>query len=258
MSYILGQYNKNRGVNDNAFMTLITSGTALRKAFNEDSGVSGITNIFEDEYVKVSALLNTNHYYFHGKIKRLNTEQTFNIKLVNDTTSGSETENVDQYIKTIKVAPKGSGLSEWADVEFIFTPIITFDSILFELQRTIADYTSPRQPIIFYEELSIINNIIPTQIKDGVKLIKLGVQSRPNLLMCIEGEEIRTCRTGIYELKNGIITINFFSVCHAIAEGSGSTMEQDMETATISQCYFGSDKANREIDSFTLDYMYRE
>ena len=102
--------------------------------------------------------------------------------------------------------------------------------------------------------------------------------------MCINGEEIRTSRTGIYELKNGIMTVSFFSVCNAIKE-SDNTMsnwialvnnevneiirareageitaeEAERRKAAInSNCFFGSNKQARSIDSFTLDYMYRE
>ena len=283
MSYIVGQYNKNRNIPDDSdFMTLVTSGTAKRRNTSGDSEVSGITGIFKDECVQVSALVNTSNYYFHGKIKRMiSTDQIFYIKLVNYSVVG--TDEVEQYLKTITVS-RGNP-DDWVDVEFIFSPLVTFDCILFELQRTQFDYKEEeRFPVIAYEELSIVNNIISTKIKDGTKLIKIGVQSRPGLLMCINGEEIRTCRTGIYELKNGMMTVNFFSVCSPIKE-SGTDMSSwianvnnqydaiiarqeageitnqqaaELKSAINSNCFFGSGKQGRSIDSFTLDYMYKE
>lgn len=283
MSYVLGQYNKNKHVpDDDIFMTPITSGTPKRRANNGDTGVEGVASIFEDECIQVDGLVNTKNYYFHGKIKRMTSSQTFYIKLCNYSPSSQE-ETVEQYLKTITVA-KGDP-DEWVDVEFLFSPLVSFDCILFELQRTVDDYrTEIRYPLIAYEELSIINNIISSRIVDGVKLIKLGVQSRPGLLMCINGEEIRTSRTGIYELKNGVMTVSFFSVCSAIKE-AGSDMsdwiatvnaqideiirereageitaeEAERRKAAIhSACFFGSLKQARSIDSFTLDYMYQE
>lgn len=284
MSYVLGQYNKNRNVaDDDIFMTLITAGTVDRRNSGGDSEVVGEESIFQDECIRVANLSNTNNYYFHGKIKRMTTDQVFQIKLVFYEPSTQEEENKEQYIKTITVS-KGN-INEWVDVEFIFSPLLAFDCILFELQRTIADYRYEiRYPHIAYEELSVVNNIISSRISDGAKLIKVGVQSHPGLLMCINGEEVRTCRTGIYELKNGIMTVGFFSTVASIEEDDNTminwinnvnveieriteeeeageiTPEQaETEKAAIpSACFFGSNKKARHIDSFTLDYMYKE
>lgn len=282
MGYVLGQYNKNKNVaDDDIFMTLVTSGTVARRSSGGDSGVTGINSVFEDECVRVNALSDTNNYYFHGKIKRMAIDQIFMIKLVYYDTETSE--DKEQYIKTITVS-KGN-LNEWVDVEFVFSPLLAFDCILFELQRTVSDYrTEVRYPHIAYEELSIVNNIISSRIADGAKLIKIGVQSRPGLLMCINGEEIRTCRTGVYELKNGVMTASFFSVVTGIEEADNTmanwinnvniqieeiTEQQEAGIITPEQaeaakaaipsgCFFGSNKKPRQIDSFTLDYMYKE
>ena len=283
MSYVLGQYNKNKNVaDDDIFMTLVTSGTVARRSSGGDVEVTGVASLFEDECVRVDALSDTNNYYFHGKIKRMSTDQTFLIKLVYYDRGTSE-KDIEQYIKTITVS-KGN-LNEWVDVEFIFSPLLAFDCILFELQRTVADYRSEiRYPHIAYEELSIINNIISSRIVDGARLIKIGVQSHPGLLMCINGEEIRTCRTGVYELKNGVMTVRFFSVVAGIEEND-TTMTTWIENVNVqieeitaqeeagiitpeqaeaakkaipSNCFFGSSKKPRHIDSFTLDYMYKE
>ena len=278
MGYVLGQYTKNKDVSSDFFMTYITEGTPKRKESGSDTGVMGNADLFDNECVQVpAALLSTNNYYFHGKVKRMTSDQTFYIKLINyDTTSSTEDE-YEQYIKTINIA-KGDP-NDWVDVEFIFNPYKTFDTIMFELQRTVEDYRiEVRFPIIIYEELSIINNIIPTVIQSGINLIKIGVQSRPGLLMCINGEEIRTCRSGIYELKNGVMLVSFFSV---VAGGTESTSvvintiaeinaaweaaeaipdvdeRQAAKAAIGSRCLFNSNKT-RIIDSFTLDYLYRE
>ena len=80
--------------------------------------------------------------------------QTFNIKLVKSTVTSNE-DNIEQYLKTITVY---QGLeTNWADVEFVFTPYDIFDTILFELQRDRSDYQiETRYPIIIYEELSLL------------------------------------------------------------------------------------------------------
>ena len=283
MSYILGQYNKNTNVHDdNIFMTLVTSGTVRRRESRGDSEVLGSSTAFYDECIQVNALSNTKNYYFHGKIKRMEADQTFYVKLVYYSPSTAE-ENIEQYIKTINVS-KGDPF-EWVDIEFVFSPLLSFNCILFELQRTVDDYrTEIRYPKIAYQELSVINNIISSRIEDGVKLIKIGVQSHPGLLMCINGEEIRTCRTGVYELKNGIMTVSFFSVVAGTKEAGTSLVDwmntvnsqidviidlrkrnkitaaeaERRKAAIPSKSFFNSSKQDRVIDSFTLDYMYQD
>lgn len=283
MAYILGQYNKNKTVaDDNIFMTLVTVGTNRRRSAASDSGVSGSSNPFTNECCYVSTGMSASrNYYFHGRIKRMLTAQTIYIKLVNyeeDTQVGE----VEQYIKTINVA--AGDVHEWVDIEFTFTPLIVFDTILFELQRTVADYREEtRYPIIAYQELSQIENLISARIGVGTELIKIGVQSHPGLMMCINGEEIHTPRSGIYELKNGIMLVSFFSIV-APAKEAGNDLTtwmndvndavddiaarkergeitpeeaEALKAAINSRCFFATTKT-RTIDSFTMDYMYRE
>jgi hypothetical protein len=95
--------------------------------------------------------------------------------------------------------------------------------------------------------------------------------------MCINGEEIHTSRSGVFEIRNGIVPVNFFSVVNAAQENtsavddwktsineqieaienSSMTVEQkEAAYANIqSRCFFGSSK-KYAVDSFTLDYMY--
>ena len=257
MSYVLNQYNKvghkdvDCGDAQNlVFMKLIPTGTATKKTQPLDSEIFGEgMESFKDECVKVGGGLQKNiNYYFHGKIKRMSTKQSFDIKLVRfDEEKGDE-----QYIKTIDIQPLQEGLNEWYDIEFIFTPAADFDTILFELDRIKIDFTGEvRVPIILYEELSLINNIVTSQIGNEIELLKIGVQSRPGLLMCVNGEEIRVGRTGIYEIRNGVIKVTFFSVCAAAQEKE----EVDLSQIEESKCIFDTSKV-RTIDTFTLDYMY--
>ena len=280
MAYVLNQYNYNTNSSSSNFMTYITDGTVDRRSSSKDDPGSAIAggSIFKDECIIIPAgMTPNNNYYFHCKIKRMtSSDQTFNIKLMqNDITSAEE---IEQYIKTITIA-KGIE-TEWVDVEFIFNPYDNYDIIMFELRRTADDQRlGDRYPKIIYEELSIINNIIPGITGGtGVEFIKLGIQSRPGLLMCINGEEIRIGRTGIYEIKNGIILVSFFSVVaggtestsavadamndinirYAAAEAIPDFEQRQAAIAAInSECYFGSSKT-RVIDSFALDYLYRE
>lgn len=293
MGYILGQYNNPRrdeessnSINNELFMSSFGNGTAKRRKNNSDYGVAGGSiDPFWDECIHLDNYLNNNEtYYFHARIKRLMTDQVFYIYLVNYDDEGSLDIVETQYLRTITVQ---AGLeTDWVDFEMMFTPLIAFDCILFQLQRNIQDFREQtRFPTIIYQELSIVNNILPVIIQPAVKLVKMGVQSHPGLMMCINREEIHIGRTGSYEVRNGIIRVDFFSVVEAgiedingknpllingnivkdineylsyIASLPPITIETDnLNHPTNSICIFNTSK-KRSIDPFSLDYMYEE
>lgn len=265
MGYIFNQYN-HRESEDIGFMTLVRDGIAKRRNSLSDSESidTGGMN-FVEECVHIPSGINKDiSYYFHGKIKRMSTTQTFDIKLVNFTNLDGD----EQYIKTIDIR-KGNE-DEWVTVEFIFTPAVNFDTIVFELRRIREDYSEIQQrfPIIIYEELSIINNFLPNLKGRPIELLKLGVQSHPGLMMCINSEQIYVGKTGIYELRNGVIKATMFSVVNPAKEDAAAAGGRDIKELqenlagmganpqnTTSICIFNSPKT-RMIDAFTLDYMY--
>lgn len=290
MAYVLNQFNQaNLTPRDvsatNDYMTLIANGKALRRQNITDAGVSGGSlNPFYDECIKFGSSLSANKtYYFHAKIQRLTGPQRFYLYLVDYDNEDTRT----QYIKTVDV--QGGDTNDWVDLEFLFTPMLTFNCLLFELQRTIDDYrTDTRYPRIVYEELSIVNNALDTKLTSSssggkeIRLTKMGVQSHPGLIMCINGEEIHIGRSGTYEVRNGIIKVDFFSVVIAAEEDCSPTattplivdgrravslkefLDYKAKEATItasdstnSECIYGKSKL-RGMDAFTLDYMYEE
>ena len=283
MAYIVGQYNHNKDSgDDDSFINLITIGTAKRRQSQNDSGVSGASlNSFYDECIQTTSLSTSKYYYFRCLIKRLKTTQVFDIKLVNYEITTEN--NIEQHLKTITV--QGGKPDEWVSIEFLFQPIVPFDCILFQLRRELSDYsTMVRYPKIAYQELGEINNLISNKIITGnISLLKIGVQSHPGLMMCINGEEIHTSRSGIYEVKNGVIPISFFSVIN-VANENTSVMKNWMEDIG-EQCIEIEDELERGIitideaaalyeamksrsflntektiliDPFILDYMYEE
>ena len=276
MSYIVGQYNHNNASSsDSDFFEPITLGTVSRRKVASDSGVSGVTaGLFSDECITGLSLVTSKYYYFRCQIKRTLKEQIFTIKLVNYEATG--TSSVEQFIKQVTI--RGGDREEWVVVECVFHPVVTFDTILFQLQRTIEDYREfSRYPKIAYQQLGIVNNIIPDKIGTEQPLLKIGVQSRPGLVMCINGEEIHVSRSGVFELRNGIVPVDSFSVINAaqentsvvedwqtiineeieVIENSSMTVEEkEAAYSNIqSRCFFDSSK-KYAIDSFTLDYMY--
>lgn len=283
MSYIIGQYNHNKASgDDSSFVTPITSGTVKRRDNSGDMGVVGTAlDPFSDECISDLNLVSTKYYYFRCQIKRMTSPQTFTIKLVNyDQTAIGD---VEQFIKQITI--RGGDREEWVSVEFVFHPIVQFDTILFQLQRTIDDYrVFARYPKIAYQQLSVINNIINSKIGNDVSLLKIGVQSHPGLTLCINGEEMHLSRSGIFEIRNGVIPVNFFCVLNpaievninptdvSSVEGWKISINQQIENiendpsltpeqkearyrAINSKCFFGTAK-RYEVDAFILDYMY--
>ena len=284
MSYILNQLNQPQvdatdPAQTQVYMTLQEAGTAKRRQNSSDSGVSGGSlNPFYDECIQFNKSLTSGAaYYFHAKIKRLTDSQKFYLYLVHYDDQGSLNSKT-QYLRTIEV--QAGDTDDWVDFEMLFSPLQPFDCLLFQLQRTIEDYRiNTRYPRIVYEELSLVNNAITTKIAAGAELTKIGVQSHPGLIMCINNEEIHIGRSGIYEVRNGIISVDFFSVIAAAEEdynganpltinGQKATLAQYLSSvaaeteitssdATNSKCIFGNSKL-RGMDAFVLDYMYKE
>ena len=259
MGYAVNQYNKS-DTDNSFFMTALENGVPVRVKEKVDISSIGAQTInpFENEGIYMENKLEASkNYYFHGKIKQKADVQIFYVYLVEkDNTS---TEANEQYLKTITV-PSGD---KWTDVEFIFTPMMGFDTILFRLQRTVMDYTPStcRYPVIIYQELSVINNLLKEKL-DLDMLYKIGVQSRPGFLMCINGEEIRIGRSGIYELRNGFVFITFFSAVSAAKDPSNlqdlmNRLPEGSSSKIDSQCIFNT-ATNRDIDNFSLDYVYKE
>ena len=274
MAYIVGQYNHNNASSDDAsFITPITTGTATRYSGSSSTSVgSSSLDSFSDECITNLGLVSSEYYYFRCQIKRMAMPQTFSIKLINFNNSA-----IEQFIKQITI--QGGNREEWVNVDFIFHPLTSFDTILFQLQRSSEDYQGlARYPKIAYQQLGSINNIINTKVGNNISLLKIGVQSHPGLAMCINGEEIHISRTGIFEIKNGVIPVTFFSVVNPATESTTTvddwiaTINQQIEDiendpsltpeqkeaayrAINSRCFFDTTKVYK-IDAFTLDYMY--
>ena len=65
-----------------------------------------------------------------------------------------------------------------------------------------------RIPVIEIEKFTEILNVIESisgSIDNKTALKQIGIQSRPGLLMSINGEGIKVGRSGIYEINNGVM-----------------------------------------------------
>ena len=249
-------------------MTLITDGTAIeiQKANPDMQGF-----LFKNQCVIRDSFFKTGTaYYFHGKIWRLPTAQEFTVKLTNrDRYQDLDFSN--QYIRAFTVnniKPESDILEDRQyDFEFIFVPFVEgYNTIVFELTRDTIDLSpdTTRVPIICFEELSEINNKITSLItsENEVEIVKLGIQGRPNSILCLNQEDIRIPRSGIQELKEGSIAIDFISFVSPAKENT-SAMQNQMDSVerdphaqtSVSRCFFGEDKV-RPIKAFAVDFIY--
>ena len=148
-----------------------------------------------------------NCYYLRFGVKRReDSEQVFYLKIRN----ASETEDNEQLIDEFKVA-RGTGTVYF---EVILSPNATYYLVLWELRRTALDYnmlnadcTSGRvMDVVDYTYTRLIDVLATLKSTyTGMEyLTKIGIQGPPSLLMCINREQIRIGKTGIYEINNGI------------------------------------------------------
>ena len=172
----------------------ITSGDIL--FYNACGNLSG-TNVVNSQ----------NCYYLRFGVKqRSDSEQAFYLKLRNVT----ESEDNEQLIEEYKVS-RGTGTVYF---EVILSPNATYNQILWELQRTALDYrmlnaddTYGRVMNVVIDSYTRLIDVLTTlkSTYTGMEyLTKIGIQGPPSLLMCINREQIRIGKSGIYEINNGI------------------------------------------------------
>lgn len=179
-----------------------------------------------------------------GEIDRVNTTETLNISLILYKDDGSSTggdhmkgtfQTVEQLI-TVEPYVEGRN-TPYKTFEVVFTPNSTYSYFTLQLNKIAYDYKAdtgsradtfiiPDGCVDFDEQGDVctINNIF-----DNITATKIGVQSRPGTLLCINREAIRIGRSGTYEINNGY-KINFVGIA----------------------------APNEEIPDFLLDYAWEE
>ena len=263
MAYVLGQYNHNRQ-DAKDWVRVIDNRYEIKNILTKTNDANSLpfTDIGFCLVGNNASFILGQTYYCHCKVKRQSELQKITLKLINyigDNVGTDEEENYEQYIKIINIQ---EGIGQWTDIEFIFTPQgNNFNTILFNLHRTTADYagTIQRKPIVAFLEVSVVYNIsdiFPTS--EGRLLLKMGIQSRPGLKTIINREEIYIGRTGVYEIKDGEIKINFIS----FVTPSTNKTNEDLEKIDISDnknlLFLTEVPTTRTFDSFTIDYIYEQ
>ena len=185
-----------------------TTKVAIAKTLNENPENGDV--VFDEA---------TNEYYVY-----YNNSENKSIKNKNDTIMGHTWVTTDEKTEAV-------------GFNIIFSPRntdVTYKGIFIQMQRSNLDYDifsdgafgrkmDIEKDSNYKAEIYKLNNLIPENID---ALNSIGVYSHPNLLMAINGEEIRVGQSGYYELNDFDIT------SLAVA-------------------------ANDSNDNFTIDYQYK-
>lgn len=147
-------------------------------------------------------------YYIQVKIRCKDVAQYVMFYLTD--VRGQDRQMIGQYT----IAKKSSTAivndsDEYALLSFIVTPFNDYQYILVQLERNKTNILSDnlQVDVISYNYLKIRN-----LLESGQEVVKIGIQGPPGLLMCINQQGIRIGPSGIYEIKNSQIKINFFGI----------------------------------------------
>ena len=209
MSYNIGQL---RSTSISSYTTPVSIGAI--ETFDQSSDIPGDSSLFSDIQINIpSKLTSQKIYHFKFQVaQRLDSIQTINLRLRR---GNSELSN-DSYqtIKTFTVQ-QATQNPVFINFECIIAPNADYDYIILELERTLTDYqkdevnSAAKGRVIQVSEVSLvqINNLISDlqrTYSNLKKLTKIGVQGRSGLLMCINREQIRIGKSGVYEINNGM------------------------------------------------------
>ena len=215
MAYRIGQirYNNNKNYYDALNYT--------QQNYTQQNLIASSAKIFTDYGIALSGsdsnFLNDANYYVNFSVKMKNTPQTIFLKL--KTPSGTSEER-QQLIKTFYINQiKPQTEYPYINCEAIISPKENYPQLVWELQRgESVDYTTDQTELWFEDEVTppqrngrVIQfeekpKIFKINILDDVTypLKKIGIQARPSFLMCINKQEIRIGRSGIFEVNNGV------------------------------------------------------
>lgn len=209
MAYKFGQFRKEQYAYSNYVKQLDPNEYTLTSIATKVESLSGIT--FSDVAIKRAFSPADGSLLIRVALGRFSRETSVTVKLVKDNASPLATTNV-QPIANI-IVPAGitaEDLQTPAMFDIMVTPNDSYAQLVFAIDRDGQDFTEtarrwvPAQTFMI-SSFGTISNIIPTlDIDNRGRLKQIGVQGRPGLEMCINGEMIRVGRSGIYEINHGI------------------------------------------------------
>lgn len=182
MSFNFGQVRKANNIDYTSSIDVLLRN--IETVSQEDPSITFIDKGFS------ASMKPSEGYCLRIKINKRNFEQEIKVKTI----TASLTE---QTIATITI-PAGEGVYYY---EKVFSPNMAMNELKFELVRTDGDLfvneNGKYGRIIEIEIISFFSilNLLPREVK------RIGVQTAPGTLMCINGEELHMGRSGLFEMS---------------------------------------------------------
>ena len=197
-------------------------------SWQSTTAISEGTISFQNRCYNLNANINNqNCYYLRFNITRFpGSDQTIRLKLrKNEDITQEDNEQLIDIIKIEKGAPRTGGeqpaIAEKVYLEYVLAPNGIYNQILWQLERTALDYAQPEEGVTWFGRKTIVEVEEFAQLVDVMSslsvagkpnskikyLSKIGIQGPPSLLTCINREQIRLGKNGIYELNNDKIKI---------------------------------------------------
>lgn len=159
---------------------------------------------FVDKMIVLNASMdNSKTYYLQVEINKMTSRQDFSL-ILKSSTNNEINQIIDTFYVNHEQTPQGTEI-----FEFIITPNMGYDRILFSLLRNTDDYqlnngddTYGRKPVINILTLGEVKDLLNSPIGHS-PLTKIGVYGSVGMLMIINGEPIRIGPNGVYEINNG-------------------------------------------------------
>ena len=209
MAYKFGQFRKEQYAYSNYVRQINTSDYTLGRISSQAQGFSGV--YFNDIVIKRSFSTGDGSIFLRVALKRFSRDTKVTVKLTKSNASALDTTGVQTI--THFTVPAGRTTEEMNTAlvyDIIITPSDSYDQVVFAIDRDGQDITGISRAWIPASSFNIqsfgfISNIITTlDIDNQTKLKQVGIQGRPGLQICVNGEMIRVGRTGIYEINHGI------------------------------------------------------
>lgn len=237
MGYIVGQLIHNKSDSSPQIKSIGSDWVSVLMKREVESTTFSEKALFYEVGKTLTPIELGQNYYLRFIIKNTSNERTLKVKLVNSKDGKKiDIDSKEQVLKTI-VVPK----NVTREYEVVFSPLADFNTILIENSHTNSG--------IAFLELSHLTNLSELSSKS---FAKIGINGVPGTTFCINGEEIKIGKSGVYELKNGIINTSFFALIEKdIVEipTSISIYEKPINKCRVEE------ETNREQFMYVLDYM---
>lgn len=184
-----------------------------------------LANTYKDSCIEMSFQKGI-PYYLSIKIEKEKGENSQNreitVQLQNDLIENfSSTEN--QTISKIQLLRSTSEEDAFEIFHFIFTPSKNYNKISFIISRDLKNLEDwEKYAKIEVNKFQKLNNLL--SLLQISQINQLGIHADPGTLMCINGEEIKIGKRGVFEINSNIVQINFLNIIN-LKENSYYTID---------------------------------